>query len=71
VVPPGRYAPETTPGSLRNQAAIIDHSRRLAERIEQVRADGPFPLVLGGDCGILVGAGIALRRSHWPGTATG
>jgi arginase len=63
VVLPGRYADDATPGSLRNQAAIMDHARRLAERIDRVRADGAVPLVLGGDCGILVAAGLALRRA--------
>jgi arginase len=63
VVLPGRYADDAKPGSLRNQAAIIEHARRLADRIDLLRADGMAPLVLGGDCGILVAAGLALRRA--------
>ncbi|WP_083982240.1 arginase family protein [Actinomadura hibisca] len=63
VVLPGRYADDAAPGALRNQAAIVDHARRLAERIDLLRADGLAPLVLGGDCGILVAAGLALRRA--------
>jgi arginase len=63
VVLPGRYADDATHGSLRNQAAIIEHARRLAERIDLVRADGLVPLVLGGDCSIVVAAGLALRRA--------
>ncbi|MFF8830882.1 arginase family protein [Streptomyces sp. NPDC015131] len=43
-------------------AAIAAYTRRLAERIEgHVRA-GDFPLVLGGDCSIQLGASLALRR---------
>jgi arginase len=63
VVLPGRYADDATPGSLRNQVAIIDHARRVAERIDLLRGDGLAPLVLGGDCSILVGAGLSLRRA--------
>lgn len=63
VVLPGRYADDAEPGSLRNQAAIIAHARRLADRIDLLRAGGTAPLVLGGDCGILVAAGLALRRA--------
>ena len=60
---PGRYADDATPGSLRNQVAIIEHARRLAERIDLLRAGGLAPLVLGGDCSILVAAGLSLRRA--------
>jgi len=63
VVLPGRYADDATPGSLRNQAAILEHARRLAERIDSLRAGGLAPLVLGGDCSILVAAGLSLRRA--------
>src|SRR5499425_300401 len=63
VVLPGRYADDATPGSLRNQVAIIEHARRLAGRIDLLRADGLASLVLGGDCSILVAAGLSLRRA--------
>jgi arginase len=63
VVLPGRYADDAEPGVLRNQSAIVEHARRLAGRIEAVRAGGLAPLVIGGDCSLLVGAGVALRRA--------
>jgi arginase len=63
VVLSGRYAGDAIPGSLRNQAAIVEHARRLAGRIDLLRADGLAPLVLGGDCSILVAAGLSLRRA--------
>ena len=63
VILPGRYADDAIPGSLRNQAAIIEHARRLAERLALLRADGLAPVVLGGDCSILVAAGLSLRRA--------
>jgi arginase len=49
-------------GRVRNQDGIVDHSRRLAERLETVLAQENQALVLGGDCSILLGAGLALRR---------
>ena len=63
VVLPGRYADDAGLGWLRNQAAILEHARRLAARIDLLRADGLAPLVLGGDCSILVAAGLSLRRA--------
>ena len=63
IVLPGRYTDDAAPGVLRNQALIIDHARRLAERIANVRAAGHVPLVIGGDCSLLVAAGLALRRA--------
>jgi arginase len=64
VVLPGRYVDDGDPaaGRVRNQDALIDHSRRLATRLEHLLAAGHSPLVLGGDCSLLVGAGLALRR---------
>lgn len=64
VVLAGRYVDDVhrADGELRNQAAIIDHSLRLAARIEEVVASGGRPLVIGGDCSILLGAAIALAR---------
>ncbi|MFB7368717.1 arginase family protein [Streptomyces sp. NPDC056222] len=45
-----------------NAAALATYTRTLADRIEgHVRA-GDFPLVLGGDCSIQLGASLALRR---------
>ncbi|MFE5483224.1 arginase family protein [Streptomyces sp. NPDC056527] len=45
-----------------NAAALATYTRTLADRIEgHVRA-GEFPLVLGGDCSIQLGASLALRR---------
>lgn len=41
---------------------IAAYSRRLADRITTLLDAGRFPLVLGGDCSILLGTGLALRR---------
>jgi arginase len=65
VVLPGRYVDDDAtraPGVVRNQDAIVDHARRLADRIEAVLTSGSAPLVIGGDCSVLLGAGLAMRR---------
>ena len=62
VVLAGRYVNDdlTRPsGAVRNQEAMIDHSRRLARRITGLLDAGHTPLVLGGDCSVLLGIGLA------------
>lgn len=48
-------------------AAIASYSARLADRLATHR--GRFPVVLGGDCGILLGPALALRRAGRYGMA--
>jgi arginase len=45
-----------------NPYGTADYSRRLAARIDEVLIQGDFPLVLGGDCSILLGPMLALNR---------
>jgi len=47
---------------LLNPAAIRDFSQRLADALVSVLDRGRFPVVLGGDCNILIGDMLALRR---------
>jgi arginase len=62
VVPPA-YASAIDPAvKVRNAVGIRDYSQQLANRIEELLAQGKFPLVLGGDCSILLGSALALRR---------
>jgi arginase len=63
VVLPGPYRDDPAPQlhQLRNHAAILDHADRLADRLTKVWESGRRPLVLGGDCSLLVGAGLAIR----------
>ncbi|WP_407361130.1 arginase family protein [Microbacterium sp. LBN7] len=49
-------------GHVRNEAALVEHSRRLAARITDVLAAESAPLVIGGDCALLLGAGMASAR---------
>jgi len=63
VVLAGRYSDEVAPGQLRNQGLIIEHARQLAGRITKIRSAGGIPLVIGGDCSLVIGAGLALRAA--------
>jgi arginase len=48
---------------IRNGLSIRRFSLDLAARVADVRARGAFPIVLGGDCSILLGCLIGSRRS--------
>jgi arginase len=62
VVPPA-YASAIDPAiKVRNAKGIRDYSLQLADRIEKLLGQGRFPLVLGGDCSILLGSALALRK---------
>ena len=62
-VPPPRYSSALDPAvGVRNAEAIRDYSRALAARLGALLGAGSFPLVLGGDCSILLGTMLALRR---------
>ncbi len=45
-----------------NPQAISDYSPLLADAVAAVLDEGEFPVVLGGDCSILLGTMLALRR---------
>lgn len=45
-----------------NAQAIVEWSPCLADAVGAVREAGEFPIVLGGDCTILLGSMLALRR---------
>jgi arginase len=62
-VDPPPYSPEIDPASgVRNGATIPAYSAALADRLIELLGAGAFPLVLGGDCSILLGGMLALRR---------
>lgn len=63
VVVPPRYYSHWEPGDgVRNEQAIQRFFLRLADRVTALLDQGTFPLVLGGDCSILLGNMLALRR---------
>ena len=60
---PPPYSPEIEPlMGTRNCEAIRGFALDLAGRVADVVGSGRFPLVLGGDCSILIGGMLALRR---------
>jgi arginase len=64
----GRIAPLERSGrrdsdtNVLNGAEIAEFAYRLAERIASLLDEGDFPVVLGGDCSIVLGPALALRR---------
>ncbi|PJJ59024.1 arginase family protein [Hymenobacter chitinivorans] len=62
-VPPPPYAMELDPVGVRNAEAIGRYSRQLAACITPVVRQPGFTLVLGGDCSILLGIALGLKRA--------
>ncbi|WP_025158169.1 arginase family protein [Leifsonia aquatica] len=65
VIVPGRYVDDDAErplGVVRNEIALVDHARRLAGRLTEILDAGDSPVVIGGDCSVLVGIGVALAR---------
>ncbi|MBY5744905.1 arginase family protein [Rhizobium leguminosarum] len=60
-VPPKDPMPDPETGIL-NARAIAAWSPKLADAVEAVLDSGRFPVVLGGDCTILMGSMLAFRR---------
>ncbi len=57
------YSADRDPGTqVMNPQAIRDYSPLLADVVTAVLGEGEFPVVLGGDCSILLGTMLALRR---------
>jgi arginase len=62
-VDPPLYVNNVEPGDgVRNATLIYDYSLKLADIVGRAIDAGQFPLVLGGDCSILLGDLLALRR---------
>ncbi|MGH6962441.1 MAG: arginase family protein [Dongiaceae bacterium] len=60
---PPEYDPVRDPTiGILNPHAIAEYSLRLADAVGGVLDAGEFPVVLGGDCSILLGCVLALRR---------
>ena len=58
------YSGEIDPESnVRNAAKIIDYSRELADAIDKHIQRKEIPVVIGGDCSILIGASLSLKRN--------
>lgn len=62
LVPPRYYATWEPGSGTRNAEAIAAYSQRLAQDVGLIVDDEAFPLVVGGDCSILLGNMLALKR---------
>lgn len=63
VVPAVAYNAERDPQTLMlNAPGIAEYSVRLADAVADVVDHGEFPILLGGDCSIVLGSMLALRR---------
>jgi arginase len=57
------FDPQRDPKTLLlNPLAIREYSQRLSEEVSRLIRSGRVPIVLGGDCSILIGNMLALRR---------
>jgi arginase len=61
-VSPPPYSGRSLESGIRNAAAVAAFAVHLARSVSAVLDRGGFPLVLGGDCSILLGNLLALRR---------
>ena len=62
-IPAPPYDPAIDPVTgVRNAQAIASYSLQLAAAVQPLISSGTFPLVLGGDCSVLLGPLLALRR---------
>jgi arginase len=58
------YRVDAVPGTrIRNGAALREISLELAGEVERSLARGAVPVVVGGDCGVLLGCVVGLRRA--------
>jgi arginase len=62
VVPPPYNAERDAETQTLNAHAIAEWSPALADAVERVLDRDEFPLILGGDCSILLGSALALKR---------
>jgi arginase len=63
IVPTAAYDTQRDPQTLTlNARGIAEYSTALADAVADVIGRGEFPILLGGDCSILLGSTLALRR---------
>jgi arginase family enzyme len=63
---PPAFDPTIDAGTgLLNPHGLRDYAPKLADAVGVVLDEGAFPIVLGGDCTILLGITLALRAGFW------
>lgn len=63
VLPPEYRDVVRPPGRTRNEEGVVAYSNALAVRVEAAAQDGAFVLALGGDCSIVLGCLLGVRRA--------
>lgn len=63
VVPPPYLDLVRPPGRPRNEQGVMSYSRDLADRVAVAARDRDFVVVLGGDCSIVLGCLLGMRRA--------
>lgn len=63
VLPPPYEDFERPPGKARNEAGVASYSGSLADRVAACLSDDRFPVVIGGDCSIVLGCLLGARRA--------
>jgi arginase len=48
---------------VRNADRIVEYAKEQSKMLEQVLSENKFPIVIGGDCSILIGNSLALKHS--------
>jgi arginase len=67
-VEPPAFNPERDADTgLLNPVELVGYTQKLADEVARALGGGEFPVVLGGDCSILLGGLLALRRTLRPG----
>ena len=63
VIPPAYRDYVRPPGGVRNETEVASYCQALSERVAAATSDGRFPVVLGGDCSIVLGCLLGARQS--------
>ncbi len=63
VIPPAYRDYVRPPGGVRNETEVASYCQALSERVAAATSGGRFPVVLGGDCSIVLGCLLGARQS--------
>ncbi|HEY6976379.1 MAG TPA: arginase family protein [Chitinophagaceae bacterium] len=63
VIPPAYTTEIDTESKVRNAGRIIDYSKQLSNAIDRQIQNKKLSVVIGGDCSILLGAALSLKRN--------
>ncbi len=62
IIPPAYTGEVDKETGIRNLSELIDYSRQYAGLIKEIVNKNQFPIVIGGDCSILIGSMLALKQ---------